>query len=75
MDDSAGYFTDRMPDYENESQVTQALTVGTRVSHESFGTGKIVALDGRGEHARAIVDFDGVGQKHLMLKFAHLRLS
>jgi len=74
-DDTAGYFSDAMPDYENESQDGQSLRVGSRVSHESFGRGKIVALDGRGEQARAIVDFEGVGRKHLMLKFAHLRLT
>jgi DNA helicase-2/ATP-dependent DNA helicase PcrA len=72
-DDTAGYFSDPMPDYENESQLTDSLKVGSRVTHESFGRGKIVALDGRGEQARAIVDFEGVGRKHLMLKFAHLR--
>ncbi len=74
-DETAGYFSDAMPDYENESQETASLRVGSRVTHESFGKGKIVALDGRGEQARAIVDFEGVGRKHLMLKFAHLRLT
>jgi hypothetical protein len=33
-----------------------------------------LAIEGRGENARAIVDFAGVGKKHLMLKFANLKL-
>jgi DNA helicase-2/ATP-dependent DNA helicase PcrA len=67
--------SDPMPDYENESQEFQLPRVGARVTHEAFGRGKIVALEGRGEGARAIVDFDTVGRKQLMLKFAHLRLQ
>jgi DNA helicase II / ATP-dependent DNA helicase PcrA len=68
------YQSDPAPDYENESQEPLHVAVGTRVTHETFGAGRIVALDGRGENARAIVDFESVGRKHLMLKFAHLRL-
>jgi DNA helicase-2/ATP-dependent DNA helicase PcrA len=65
--------SDPMPDYENESQEPFQAKVGTRVTHETFGHGRIVALDGRGENARAIVDFESVGRKQLLLKFAHLK--
>ncbi len=65
--------SDPMPDYENESQEPIQARVGTRVVHATFGRGRIVALDGRGENARAIVDFESVGRKHLLLKFAHLK--
>lgn len=68
------YFSDTMPSYEDESQEHQQLRVGVRVYHESFGEGKIVAMSGSGERARAVVEFEGVGRKNLMLKFAHLRL-
>ncbi|MBP1653562.1 MAG: UvrD/REP helicase, partial [Bacteroidetes bacterium] len=68
-------FDDTMPDYENESQEQKGLVVGSKVSHETFGPGKIVGLSGRGENARAIVDFESVGKKHLLLKFAHLRIQ
>lgn len=71
--DENEYFSDEIPDYENESQVSLQVRVGSRVVHESFGGGRIIAIDGRGENARAIVDFDSVGRKHLMLKFAQLR--
>jgi DNA helicase-2/ATP-dependent DNA helicase PcrA len=63
-----------MPDYENESQEYPGLAVGTPVAHETFGAGRIVGLSGRGDNARAIVDFESVGKKHLLLRFAHLRV-
>jgi DNA helicase-2/ATP-dependent DNA helicase PcrA len=64
-----------MPAYEDESQDMPELRIGLRVSHETFGAGRIVALTGRGEQARAVVEFESVGRKNLMLKFAHLRIS
>ncbi|MBM2841534.1 MAG: UvrD/REP helicase [Bacteroidetes bacterium] len=67
------YFSDSMPKYEDESQVPVATKAGSRVFHESFGRGRVVAVDGNGENARAIVDFESVGRKHLMLKFANLK--
>ncbi len=72
-DDVAPYFADTMPKYEDESQDPVATKVGARVVHESFGRGRVVAIDGRGDNARAVVDFEGYGRKHLMLKFANLR--
>lgn len=65
--------TDPMPDYENESQEYFRPQVGSRVLHEAFGKGRIVSIDGKGENARAVVDFESVGRKHLMLKFAQLK--
>ena len=67
------YHSDPMPNYEDESQIAPQVRVGAKVVHETFGAGKIVAIDGRGDSARAIVDFESVGRKHLMLKFANLR--
>lgn len=69
------FFPDRMPSYEDESQALPELRIGARVSHETFGPGRIVALSGRGDQARAVVEFDSIGRKNLMLKFAHLRLD
>ncbi len=66
---------DPMPDYENESQEYRQPRVGAHVVHAMFGRGRILALDGHGENARAVVDFETVGRKRLLLKFAHLRLQ
>jgi DNA helicase-2/ATP-dependent DNA helicase PcrA len=67
------FAADQMPDYENHSQDDFEPRVGLRVQHETFGKGRIVALDGRGDDARAIVEFDGVGRKKLLLRFARLK--
>lgn len=48
------------------------IAVGARISHERFGLGTITALEGVGENLSAIVSFDSVGQKKLLLKFAKL---
>jgi DNA helicase-2/ATP-dependent DNA helicase PcrA len=72
-DDTDKYFSDVTPGYENESQDTFHAKVGSRVVHESFGKGRILALDGTGENARAVVEFESIGRKNLMLKYANLR--
>ena len=70
----AGLDGEREPDYENESQEILTLKVGAKVEHESFGAGKVLQLAGSGESAKAVVLFDRVGPKNLMLKYAKLRL-
>jgi DNA helicase-2/ATP-dependent DNA helicase PcrA len=77
MSEEKKYFTDTMPDYENESQdsPSQRHKVGARVVHENFGPGRIIAINGSGGDARAVVDFESVGRKQLMLKFANLKAT
>jgi DNA helicase II / ATP-dependent DNA helicase PcrA len=72
--DADAYASDPMPSYEQESQESFHARVGQRVIHESFGTGRIVALNGNGDDARAVVEFESVGRKQLLLKYAHLRV-
>jgi DNA helicase-2/ATP-dependent DNA helicase PcrA len=50
------------------------LTVGAKVEHEAFGKGKILQLAGKGDSSKAVVLFESVGAKNLMLKYAKLRL-
>jgi DNA helicase II / ATP-dependent DNA helicase PcrA len=69
-----GFQQEKEPDYENESQEIMTLRVGAKVEHESFGLGKVLQLAGSGESAKAVVLFDSVGAKNLMLKYAKLRL-
>jgi DNA helicase-2/ATP-dependent DNA helicase PcrA len=47
-----------------------ALVPGDRVSHDSFGLGTVVALEGVGERAVASVDFGTSGVKRLLLRYA-----
>ena len=68
------YFSDSQPDYEGESQVVPEVRIGTKVEHEVFGRGKVVEVYGGGDQSRAVVDFLSVGRKHLLLRFARLRL-
>jgi DNA helicase-2/ATP-dependent DNA helicase PcrA len=48
------------------------LQLAMRVIHELFGEGTIISLSGSGADARAVVSFDNVGQKNLLLKYAKL---
>ncbi|HLT48383.1 MAG TPA: UvrD-helicase domain-containing protein [Rubricoccaceae bacterium] len=47
---------------------------GVRVRHATFGSGKVIAVEGEGERATATVFFKDVGQKKLKLKFARLQV-
>ena len=51
-----------------------AIMPGMRVSHEKFGIGKVLGVEGAGDSRKATVFFEGVGQKQLMLKFAKLTI-
>ncbi|MDR1679260.1 MAG: UvrD-helicase domain-containing protein [Prevotellaceae bacterium] len=48
------------------------LRQGMRVAHAIFGQGEIVSLSGEGADARVTVQFDNVGQKNLLMKYAKL---
>jgi DNA helicase-2/ATP-dependent DNA helicase PcrA len=51
--------------------VAPALAAGDRVSHDSFGLGTVLRVEGEGERALAHVDFGAsVGVKRLLLRYA-----
>jgi DNA helicase-2/ATP-dependent DNA helicase PcrA len=50
--------------------VAMALTVGQRVSHDTFGLGTVVALAGEGDKAEATINFGQYGDKRLLLRYA-----
>ncbi|MBW6491082.1 MAG: UvrD-helicase domain-containing protein [Lentimicrobium sp.] len=52
----------------------ELIQPGIFVEHERFGRGKVISVEGNGPNTKAIVFFNGVGQKQLLLKFAKLRL-
>ena len=45
---------------------------GENVSHEKFGTGQILKIEGFGNDTKAIVKFTKFGEKNLLLRFAKL---
>jgi DNA helicase-2/ATP-dependent DNA helicase PcrA len=67
------YHKDYIPDYESESQEPADIRQGAIVTHETFGRGKIVAVSGKGDSRKAVVNFENYGMKSLMVKFARLR--
>lgn len=46
------------------------LKIGNVIEHQRFGIGKVVMIEGAGENTKATVDFQHVGTKQLLLKFA-----
>jgi len=50
------------------------LQVGTKVSHERFGKGEITGLEGEIPNRKATVEFQNIGKKQLLLKFAKLQI-
>ncbi len=49
------------------------LRIGDDVEHPSFGDGVIIGISGEGEKAEAVINFAGVGTKHLALAWAPLK--
>jgi len=47
-----------------------ALSVGDRVSHDAFGLGTVVGVQGSGDSAEATIDFGGEKPKRLLLRYA-----
>jgi DNA helicase II / ATP-dependent DNA helicase PcrA len=50
------------------------LSIGAKVVHPTFGRGIVRRREGRGDNAKAWVNFERGGIKLLVLKFANLRL-
>ena len=50
------------------------IVPGLRVEHQQFGEGKVLATEGSGSQAKAVVFFQSVGQKKLVLKYARLQV-
>ncbi len=54
----------------SRSREIPSLDPGDRVSHDSFGLGTVIALEGQGDNAVASVDFGSQGVKRLLLRYA-----
>ncbi len=54
--------------------LAETLQTGMQVKHDTFGTGKVLTIEGVGESKKAMVFFENVGQKQLLLKFAKLEI-
>jgi DNA helicase-2/ATP-dependent DNA helicase PcrA len=61
-------------DFDDFDQERRSLRVGSRVSHDKFGEGKILAINGVGDSQKISIAFEDYGTKHLLTKFAKLTL-
>jgi DNA helicase-2/ATP-dependent DNA helicase PcrA len=65
-----------MLEYFNEElgsqEVGPVFKVGSMVYHETFGKGKIVALEGQGNKMKISVNFEGNIRKKLISQYANL---
>jgi DNA helicase II / ATP-dependent DNA helicase PcrA len=52
------------------SREVPSLSPGDRVSHDSFGLGSVVTVEGAGDKAVASIDFGSQGVKRLLLRYA-----
>jgi DNA helicase-2/ATP-dependent DNA helicase PcrA len=59
-------------DYSQIPVNDKPLKVGDKVKHSNFGHGRIIQITGYGSQTKAIVNFDRIGNKVLMLSFAKL---
>ena len=62
-------------DYEPDEALNQDLprfVKGERVVHGTFGSGAVVEISGFGRDLKVTVDFDEVGRKRLLLRYAQL---
>jgi len=53
---------------------TSNLQAGQRVEHPKFGFGKVAKLETQAGSTKAIIEFEEVGEKTLLLSFAKLRV-
>ena len=68
-------FDDEEPDSgadEWMNQDTPRFVKGERVVHQTFGSGAVLEVSGFGRDLKVTVDFDDVGRKKLLLRYAAL---
>lgn len=63
------------PTQGNSPAEINRIQTGMNVGHSKFGRGKVLSVEGEGDSRKAIVFFEGVGQKQLLLKFAKLTIE
>ena len=51
-----------------------SLHEGNRIEHQRFGIGTVIKVEGSGENEKATVEFQHIGTKQLLLKFAKYKI-
>lgn len=70
---STGFVRKKGADTTADAATQAAWPEGAVVRHNRFGVGKVVSVEGSGDNAKVRVEFDQVGIKNLLLKFAGLK--
>jgi DNA helicase-2/ATP-dependent DNA helicase PcrA len=58
--------------HEGNFEALTDVSIGDRVKHQRFGFGEIKELEGDGPNKKAVITFENMGDKKLLLKFAKL---
>jgi len=62
-------------DYDDFNQDRRSFRVGSRITHDLFGNGKVLKISGIGDMQKVSIAFEDKGTKTLLLKFANIRLA
>jgi DNA helicase-2/ATP-dependent DNA helicase PcrA len=62
------------PDPNFSPDDTSSLAEGMSVIHQRFGPGDVLKVEGNGDSRKATINFEEVGEKQLVLKFAKLQI-
>ncbi|CAN5836198.1 3'-5' exonuclease [soil metagenome] len=57
----------------SDAQEAPRFVKGERVRHPQFGRGVIRELTGLGQELKAVIDFDSIGRKKVVLRYANLQ--
>jgi DNA helicase-2/ATP-dependent DNA helicase PcrA len=60
--------------WDSEDQARQEFRVGMAVTHDAFGSGKVLEVTGHGNLARAVVQFEDGSERTLLLDYEELRV-
>ena len=61
--------------FDDFNQEKRSFRVGSRITHEIFGKGKVLQISGEGDMQKVSIDFESRGKKTLLLKFANIELA
>ena len=58
----------------SDNDFNAKVSIGDKVQHLKFGKGQVIGLEGNNENIKAKIKFEKIGEKHLLLKFAKLKV-
>ena len=58
----------------SDNDFNAKVSIGDKVQHLKFGKGQVIGLEGNNENIKAKIKFKKIGEKHLLLKFAKLKV-